>query len=164
MNPNLGAEVFVAPGARIIGEVSIGAYSSIWFNAVLRGDVHRIEVGERSNIQDNATVHVTHERFGSRIGDEVTVGHGATLHGCQIADRCLIGMGATILDGAVIADDCLVAAGALVTPGKTFPSRSLIVGSPAKVARSLNEAEVEALKKSADHYIKLAARHRHGGA
>ncbi len=160
MKPELGKNVFIAPNTSVIGEVSIGEESSIWFGSVVRGDVHFIKIGKRTNIQDMSMIHVTHYKNGDRstgnptiIGDDVTVGHKVMLHGCTVKDRCLIGMSATILDGAVIGEDSIVAAGALVTKNKTFPPRSLIMGSPAKAVKELTQEEVAELKASAERYV-----------
>ncbi|MBM4252649.1 MAG: gamma carbonic anhydrase family protein [Deltaproteobacteria bacterium] len=154
--PKLAADVFVASGAHLIGDLEIGAGSSIWFNTVVRGDVHYIRIGERTNIQDNSTVHVTGNKLPCIIGSDITVGHNVLLHACTVEDLCLIGMGAIVLDGAVISRESLVGAGAVVTPGKTFPPRSLIIGSPARVVRSLTEAEVQGLRDSAHAYVQTA--------
>jgi carbonic anhydrase/acetyltransferase-like protein (isoleucine patch superfamily) len=146
---------WVAPSADLIGEVLLGERASIWFGAVLRADNTPIAIGNGSNIQDGA---ILHSDPGSplTIGDDVTVGHRAILHGCTIGDRVLVGMGATILNGVVIADDSLVGAGALVTEGKRFPPRSLIVGVPAQVKRSLTDAEVAGLREGAEEYQRKA--------
>ena len=153
--PKLESEVMVFPGAFVIGDVTVGARSSIWFNTVVRGDVNYIRIGKDTNIQDNSMIHVTHNGNPTVIGDQVTVGHSVTLHACTIKDRVLIGMGATILDGAIINEDSFVAAGSVVTPGKEFPARSMIMGSPAKVTRQLTDKEVEGLVYSANHYINI---------
>jgi gamma-carbonic anhydrase len=157
IRPEVYPDVFVAKGAHIIGDTKIGSQSSIWFNVVVRGDVHHVRIGKRTNIQDNSTVHVTEGEAPCIIGDNVTVGHNAIIHACTIENLCLIGMGAIILDQAVIQEGSFVAAGALVTPGKTFPQYSLIMGSPAKVVRELNPKEREDLMASADHYVQTAA-------
>lgn len=154
--PELGKDVLVASGARIIGDVVAGAETNIWFNVVIRGDVNTIRIGFRSNIQDNAVVHVTRGTGPTSIGSDVTIGHSAVIHACTIEDNCLVGMGAVILDGAVIRKNSLVAAGSVVTPGKDFPPGSMIMGSPAKVARALTEKEIKSLQESADHYVQLA--------
>ncbi|MEZ4741696.1 MAG: gamma carbonic anhydrase family protein [Bdellovibrionota bacterium] len=153
--PILSKNVFVAGGVYLIGNVDIGEDSSIWFNSVLRGDVNFIKIGKRTNIQDNSVVHVTDGGNPTIIGDDVTIGHSATIHACIIEDLCLIGMGATILDGAVIQKESLVGAGSVVPPGKTYPPGSLIVGSPAKVKRQLNEKERASLLESAIHYQEI---------
>ncbi|WP_305041029.1 gamma carbonic anhydrase family protein [Geoalkalibacter sp.] len=151
--PRLEGEVFVEESARVIGDVVIGHQSSLWFNVVVRGDVNHIRIGERTNIQDGSVIHVTRHIHPTLLGDDVTVGHNVTLHGCTIGNRCLIGIGAIILDGAVIGDDCLIAAGSLVAPGTHIPSGHLALGSPARVKRALNDKELAHLKLSAENYI-----------
>jgi len=158
--PQIAENVFVAPSADVIGRTTIGKDSSIWFGVVIRGDVHRIEIGERTSIQDLSMVHVTHHKredetdgYPTIVGSDVTVGHKVMLHGCTIEDACLIGMSATILDGAVIGKESIVGAGALVTKGKIFPPRSLIMGSPAKLVRELSDEEVAELYASAKRYV-----------
>lgn len=151
--PLLGENVFVADGARIVGEVSIGEDSSIWFNAVLRGDVAPIKIGARTNIQDNAVVHGTWHKAAATLGDGVTVGHSAILHGCTIGDNCLIGMGAIVMDLAKVGANSIVGAGSLVTEGSEFPEGSLILGRPAKVVRPLKPEELAFLPKSAANYM-----------
>jgi len=148
--PQLGLGSWVAPSADVIGNVTMGKNCSIWFGYVVRGDVHYIKIGSRVNIQDLCMIHVTHYKKIDRsdgnptiIGDDVTIGHRVQLHGCTIEKACLIGMSATILDGAVIGQESIVGAGALVTKDKIFPPRSLIIGSPAKVVRELNETEIK---------------------
>lgn len=159
--PKLGERVFVDPAAVVIGDVEIGDDSSVWPCAVIRGDMHRIRVGTRTSVQDNAVLHITHasdfnpDGWPLTIGNEVTIGHGACLHGCTVGDRVLIGIGATVLDGAVIEDDVVVAAGALVPPGKTLQSGFLYVGSPCKQARPLKDSELAFFKYSAGNYVKL---------
>ncbi|MFB2551695.1 gamma carbonic anhydrase family protein [Ensifer soli] len=143
---------WVAPDADLVGDVRVGQDVGIWFKAVLRGDNEAIIVGARSNIQEGAILHTDHG-FPLTIGAGCTVGHRAILHGCTIGDNCLIGMGATILNGAVIGDNCLVGANALVTEGKVFPERSLIVGAPARVVRTLTDEAIEGLRASASHYV-----------
>ncbi len=158
--PLIGKDVFIAPSADVIGEVSIGEHSSIWFGAVLRGDVNAITIGKNSSIQDGCVVHVTHftkedksDGFATTVGDNVTVGHHVTLHGCKVEDACLIGMGSIILDGAIIGKESIVAAGSLVTRNKVFPPRSMIMGNPAKVVRELTPQEVDSLYLSAQNYV-----------
>lgn len=162
VSPSLGEKTWVAPSADVIGDVTCGEDCSIWFGCVLRADVHFIKIGNRVNIQDLSMLHVTHFKKADRsdgnptiIEDDVTIGHRVMLHGCTIKKACLIGMSATILDGAVIGEESIVGAGSLVTKGKVFPPRSLIVGSPAKVLRELNEQEVEELYASASRYVKF---------
>ena len=149
--PPLG-EWWIAPDAQIIGKVRIGADVGVWFGAVLRGDNELIDVGAGSNIQEHCVLH-TDMGFPLTIGENCTIGHRATLHGCVIGDNSLIGMGATVLNGARIGNNCLVGAGALVTEGKAFPDGSLIVGSPAKAIRQLDAAAIDGLKRSAQSYV-----------
>ena len=153
--PTLPADdrCWVAPDAQVIGRVVIGEDVGIWFGATLRGDNEPITLGARTNIQENTVIH-TDPGKPVTIGDGCTIGHGAIIHGCTIGDNSLVGMGATVLNGAVIGNNCLVGAGALVTEGKVFPDNSLIVGSPARVVRSLDDATIEGLKKSADSYVR----------
>ena len=140
--PIIADDVWVAQGARIIGDVEIGATSSVWFNCVLRGDVQEIRMGERSNIQDNSVVHVTEGGAGTYIGNDVLIGHMVLMHGCTIHDGALIGMGATIMDNVVVGKGAMIAAGSLVTPGRQIPEGVLWGGSPAKYMRDLTEAEI----------------------
>lgn len=158
--PKLDSSVFCVDSAEIIGDVEIGAESSVWFQVVIRGDVNFIRIGERTNIQDGTVVHVTHDTHPTFIGDDVTIGHNVTLHGCKIGNRCLIGMGAVIMDAAEIADDAMVAAGALVTPGTKVPSGTLYAGSPAKYKRHLSDSEISDLKQSAQNYINYVESYR----
>ena len=150
--PELGNRVFVADGACLVGEVYVGDDSSVFYNAVLRGDLAPIRVGERTNIQDNVTVHVSTD-VPTVIGNEVTVGHNAVLHACTIDDNVLIGMGAIVMDGAHIKKNCIVAAGAIVTQDKEFPEGTLIVGAPARVVRELTEDEIRKAHEGVEHYI-----------
>lgn len=158
--PKFGQASWVAPDATVIGNVTTGEACSIWFGCVVRGDVHKIVIGDRTNIQDLSMIHVTHYKkpdmsdgHPTIIGNDVTVGHRVMLHGCTIEDGCLIGMNCTILDGAVISKESIVGAGALVTGGKVFPPRSLIIGSPAKAVRQLSDLEVKELYASAKRYV-----------
>lgn len=154
--PQIADDAYIAPGARIIGRVTIGAQSSIWFNCVLRGDVGRITVGARSNIQDGSIVHVTGGRFDTHIGDDVLIGHGCIIHGCHIADHGFIGMGAVVLDGAVVEGDAMLAAGALLTPGKRVRTGELWAGRPAKLLRALSPEEIAGNRAGAAGYARLA--------
>lgn len=147
----VGDDFFVAPSASVIGRVFLGRHASVWFNAVVRGDVNDIRIGDDSNVQDTAVIHVDSDAP-CTIGRGVTIGHGATVHGCTVGDFSLIGIGATILSHAVIGEYCLVGAGALITEGKSFPDRSLIIGAPARVKRELTDEECRALEKSAAGY------------
>jgi carbonic anhydrase/acetyltransferase-like protein (isoleucine patch superfamily) len=159
-SPQFEESVFVAPSADIIGDVTIGKDSSVWFNSTIRGDVNWIEIGERSNIQDNASIHVMNQTGPTKIGNDVTIGHNAMVHGCTIHDRVLIGIHATILDEAVIESDVIVAAGTLVPPGKVLESGYMYMGSPAKKHRKLTDEEVESIQKSADNYVKYQRTYR----
>jgi carbonic anhydrase/acetyltransferase-like protein (isoleucine patch superfamily) len=151
--PQIGKDVFVAPNAAIIGNVTLGDNSSVWFNAVLRGDVMPIVIGKETNIQDGTIIHGTYKKCGTTIGERVTVGHGVILHGSTIGDRVLIGMGAVIMDHAKIASDSFIAAGSLVKEGSEFPSGVLIMGRPAAVKRELKPEELKFLNQSADNYL-----------
>lgn len=155
--PDIAKAAFIAWNAEVLGRVALGRASSVWYGAVLRGDIADIRVGDESNVQDGAVLHVD-EGQDCVIGEKVTIGHGAIVHACTIGDRCLIGMGAVILNRAVIGEDSIVGAGALVTQGKAFPPRSMILGSPAKVARPLTDEEVAGLASHAEGYAELARR------
>lgn len=154
ITPQIDESVFCVDSAEVIGDVIVGAESSLWFQVVIRGDVNYIRIGERTNIQDGTVIHVTNKTHPTVIGDEVTIGHNVTLHGCKIGHRCLIGMGAVVMDGADVADDSMVAAGALVTPGTQVPSGTLFAGAPAKYKRHLSEKEISGLQQSADNYLR----------
>jgi carbonic anhydrase/acetyltransferase-like protein (isoleucine patch superfamily) len=151
--PRLGARVFLAENASLIGDVELGDDCSIWYGAVLRADVHSIRIGARTNIQDNCTLHVTNDRWPVNIAEEVTIGHGVIAHGCTIERRALIGMGSRILDGAVIGEQALVGAGALVPEGMRVPPRTLVLGMPAKVRRPLTDEELARLDQSWKNYV-----------
>ena len=153
--PSIAEEAFIAPGTHLIGQVTIGAGSSVWFGAVLRGDNAPIVLGTRCNVQEGAVLHAD-PGFALQVGDEVTIGHQAMLHGCQIGTGTLVGIQAVVLNGAVIGEECLIGAGSLVPEGRTFPPRSLILGTPAKVVRPLTEAEVAGLRQSAATYAAKA--------
>lgn len=161
ITPTLGQRVYVDPAASVIGRVALGDDASIWPGAVLRGDVHFIRVGARSNVQDGAVVHVTHDGpyspggFPTLIGAGVTVGHAAVIHACTIEDHCLIGMHATVLDGALVKQYGFVGAGSLIAPGKVVGERELWLGNPAKFVRRLSDRQIEQLHYSADHYVRL---------
>ncbi len=157
VHPQVGRECFVADTARVIGDVVLGDACSIWYGAVVRGDVFHIRIGARTNVQDLAVLHVTTGKHATLIGEDVTIGHRAVLHGCTVGDRALIGMGAVVMDAAVIGDEAMVGAGALVTPGTVVPPRTLVVGSPARPKRELRDDELAYLRKSGSHYAKLAA-------
>lgn len=150
--PILDSSVFVAPGSKIIGEVVVGEESTIWFNAVLRGDEGLISIGKRCSIQDNSTIHL-YEGAPVIVEDEVTVGHNVILHGCKVGSRSIIGMGSTILDHAEIGEECIIGANTLIPPGKKIPPRSLVVGSPGKVVRELSDKDFEIIQLSIDTYV-----------
>jgi carbonic anhydrase/acetyltransferase-like protein (isoleucine patch superfamily) len=149
--------VFLAPTAVVIGDVVIGEGSSVWFGAVVRGDIHSIRIGRRVNVQDMVMIHVDSPNHPTRIADDVTLGHRAIVHGCTIEEGCLIGMGSAIMNGAVIGEGSLVAAGAVVTQDKSIPPGSLVAGIPGKVLRQLSGEEVGGLRRHAQHYAELAA-------
>jgi len=153
--PRVHPSAFVAPGAHVIGEVDLGMASSVWFNVVLRGDINRIAVGERTNIQDGSVVHVTHA-LPALIGSDVTVGHMAMIHGCKVEDACLIGMNAILLDGARVGPGSLVAAGSVVREGFVVPPGMLAAGVPARLVRELSAAEREEILRSAVQYVEYA--------
>lgn len=155
-SPRIGSEVFIADTAVVIGDVDIGDQSSIWYNVVIRGDINSIRVGKRTNLQDGTVVHVDHEQYSVQIGDDVTIGHNATVHGCTIESRCLIGMGATLLSGAKIESEAIVAAGSVVLENQTVPAGTLVAGVPAKPIRNVTDAEIEKIEQSARHYIAYA--------
>jgi carbonic anhydrase/acetyltransferase-like protein (isoleucine patch superfamily) len=161
--PRIAASAFVAEGAVVAGDVEIGEESSIWFGAVVRGDVNHVRIGARTNIQDQSVVHVTSGTHPTVIGDDVTVGHRVVLHGCTVRDRCLVGIGAIVLDGAVVGPDAMIGAGALVPPGMVVPPGKLVLGAPAKVKRDLTPEELAFFRTSAARYAGYAARYRGGG-
>lgn len=155
---------YVAPGADIIGDVTLGEESSVWYQCVLRGDINRIVIGPRSNVQDGTVVHLADD-YGVEVGELVTVGHKAMLHACTIADEVLVGMGAIVLDGAEVGPRCIIGAGALITGGKKIPEGSLVLGSPAKVVKTLSLEEQRGIRKWAEKYVAVARgyRERAGG-
>ena len=155
--PQLGHDVYISENAMVIGEVTLGDKVNIWFGAVIRGDMHYIKIGNRTNIQDNSVVHVTTAVSPTTIGANVTVGHGAIIHGCTIGDDCLIGMGAILMDDEVIGAGSLVGAGALIPPSMIIPENSLVVGSPGKVVREVKTAEKDMIFERPQEYIDLAA-------
>jgi gamma-carbonic anhydrase len=153
VSPRVHPTAYVDASAQVIGDVHIGAESSVWMNAVVRGDVHRIRIGDRSNVQDGTVVHVMHRTHPTTIGNDVTVGHAAIVHGCTLGDRILIGMGAILLNGATVGSDSIVAAGSLLTEESRFPPRSLVMGSPAKLKRQLTEGEVASILQFSERYV-----------
>ncbi|HMI86135.1 MAG TPA: gamma carbonic anhydrase family protein [Polyangiaceae bacterium] len=158
--PALGRDVFIAPGAYVIGKVTLGDESSVWFGAVLRGDVGAIVIGARTNIQDLSVIHMTGGVSDVRIGDDVTVGHRVTLHGCDIGHRCLVGMGSILLDGVRVGDDSVIAAGSLITSRMVIPAGSLVLGRPAKVLRPATAQEKRLGIEGAAHYVENARTYR----
>jgi carbonic anhydrase/acetyltransferase-like protein (isoleucine patch superfamily) len=162
--PRLGRSVFVAPTAAVIGRVVLGDQASVWFGTVVRGDVGPIEVGPRSNIQDNCVVHVTEGRSGVWIGADVVIGHRAIVHECRVEDLALIGMGCVLLDGAVVGRGAIVAAGAVLREGQVVPPLALVAGVPAEVRKMLPEGSLDARRAHARHYVELARRYLDGGA
>ncbi len=163
--PQLGERVFVDASAVVLGDVEIGSDSSVWPLVVIRGDMHSIRIGERSSVQDGSVLHITHagpfnpQGFPLNIGDEVTIGHNVTLHGCSLGNRILVGMGSIIMDGAVVQDEVVIGAGSLVPPGKVLESGYLYVGSPVKQARALTDKERSYFSYSAANYVRLKDQH-----
>lgn len=157
--PQLGSQVFLAPFVVIVGDVFLGERSSVWYHAVVRGDVNFVRIGRGVNLQDHAMIHVTSDTYPTRIGDAVTVGHAAVIHGATLGDGCLVGIGARVLDGAVIGEEAMVGAGSVVPPGMVVPPRVLVVGSPARVQRPLSAEECGHGRRVAAHYEELARRH-----
>ena len=151
--PRIHPTAYIDDSAQVIGDVEIGEQSSVWMTVVIRGDVHQIRIGRRSNVQDGTIVHVMKDTHATVIGDDVTIGHAAVVHGCTIEDRCLVGMGAILLNGARIGSGSMVAAGTLVVEGMQVPPRSLVMGSPGKVKRGLTDAEVDEIQMYADRYV-----------
>lgn len=159
IDPNINSTHYIADGAVIIGNVEMGDHVNVWFNTVIRGDVHKITIGENTNVQDLSMLHVTSE-FSLNIGKNVTIGHSCILHGCTVGDGSLIGMGAKVLDGAVIGSKCLVAAGSVVPPGKKYPDGVMIMGAPAKVVRELKQEEIENISNHYKSYLETADSYR----
>jgi len=158
--PVLAEGAWVAPGATVVGDVTLGEGASVWYGAVVRADVLPVRIGRGANVQDNAVLHVTTGRSPTVIGEGVTIGHAAVLHGCTVHDRALVGIGAIVLDDAVVGEEAMVGAGALVTPGTVIPPRMLALGSPARPVRSLTDTELAMLRASGPHYVALARQHR----
>lgn len=155
MKKEYDSSIFIAEGARVVGDIEMGKNCSVWFNAVIRADNHNIIIGEGTNIQDNVVLHVDKDDI-LRIGSNVTIGHGAIVHGCTISDNCIIGMGSIIMNGAVVGKNCIVGAGALVTEGTVIPDNSIVVGSPCKKIKDVSREGEEQIAHSAKHYIELA--------
>lgn len=160
VRPTIDETAFIAPNATIIGDVEIGAETGIWFGCVIRGDVHEIRIGSRTNIQDLTMVHVAKGKFGTYIGDDVTIGHSAVIHACTLEDRSFVGMSATVMDGCVIEQGAMLGAGALLAPGKRIPAGELWAGVPARKVRDLTQEEIEFFKVSADRYADLGQEYR----
>ena len=158
-DPVIPESAYIAEGAVVIGDTTLGEQSSIWPGCVVRADINSIVIGDRTNIQDGSILHLADD-YGVSIGNDVTVGHGAIIHACEIEDECLIGMGATIMDGSVIGRNCIIGAGALVTGGTRIPPGSLAMGSPATIVRSLSKAEQSSINKWALKYVSVAAAHK----
>jgi gamma-carbonic anhydrase len=155
VTPTIAASVFVDESAQIIGNVIIGDESSVWMNAVVRGDVNAVRIGRRTNLQDGTIVHVMHDpSHETVVGDEVTVGHGVILHGCTVEDRCLVGMGAILLNGSRVGTGSIIGAGTLLPEGTRVPPRSLVMGSPGRVRRELTDEELAFIRASADNYVR----------
>lgn len=162
--PTIHDTAFIAPGTHVIGDAQIGERASIWFNCVVRADVHSIRIGARSNVQDGSIVHVTGGKFGTFIGDDVLIGHQCVIHGCRIENEAFIGMGATVMDGCVIERGAMLGAGSLLSPGKTIKSGQLWLGRPARYVRDLTPEEIEANRASVLHYVELAAEYHASAA
>lgn len=160
ITPKVHPTAFLTEGVKIIGDVEIGEYSSVWYNTVIRGDVHFIRIGNRSNIQDLSMLHVTHDYFPLSIGNSVTIGHSVSIHGATIKDNILIGIGAIVLDGAIINSNSLIAAGTLVKEGFEVPEGVLLAGVPGKIIRDLKTEEIERITENANNYVKYMATYR----
>ncbi|MFO0583585.1 MAG: gamma carbonic anhydrase family protein [Anaeromyxobacter sp.] len=158
--PRLAEGVWLADDAVVVGDVELGRDASLWYGVVVRGDVNFVRIGARTNVQDLTVIHVSSGTHPTVLGEEVTVGHRAVLHGCTVQDRALVGIGAIVLDGAVVGEEAMVGAGALVPPGTIVPPRTLVLGAPARPKRALTPEEVAGLSRSAAHYVEYAARHR----
>jgi gamma-carbonic anhydrase len=152
--PKIDETVFLASGVKIVGDVSIGKNSNIWYNCVIRGDVHYVKIGEDTNVQDCSMLHVTNGKYPLNIGNKVTIGHSVKLHGCTLQDLCFIGIGAIVLDGVVVEEKSMVAAGSVVKPNFIVPAGKLVAGVPARVVRDLTNAEIEDFTKSSERYMK----------
>jgi len=151
--PKIAKTAFVEQSAQVIGDVEVGEHSSLWFNCVVRGDVYSIRIGSETNVQDGTVIHVTSGEYGTVLGNQVTIGHNAVLHGCTIKDRSLIGIGAIILDDVTVGEESFVAAGSLVTPGMVIPPRSMVMGAPARIRREVTEDEIARINMHWQHYV-----------
>ncbi len=161
--PRLHDSVFAVESALVVGDVEVGEQASLWFGVVVRGDVNFIRIGARTNVQDHAVLHVTSRTHPTVVGDDVTIGHRVTLHGCTVKDRCLIGIGAVVMDGAVVGEDAMVGAGALVPPNMIVPKGTLALGSPARVKRDLTDDEIAFFRTSAQNYVRCAQQYLEEG-
>jgi carbonic anhydrase/acetyltransferase-like protein (isoleucine patch superfamily) len=161
--PRIHSDAWLAPGAVVVGDVEIGQDSSLWYGVVARGDVHSIRIGARTNVQDNSVLHVTKGRFACILGDEVTVGHRAVVHGCTVRDGALVGIGAVVLDGVVVGEGALIGAGCVVAPGTTIPPKSLVLGVPGRVVRSLTDEESAMQRQRTLEYVDNARAHAASG-
>jgi gamma-carbonic anhydrase len=160
ITPHIAQTAFIEASAQVIGDVHVGEHSSVWFNCVLRGDVHYIRIGHHTNIQDGTIIHVTSGRFATLLGDCVTVGHAAVLHGCTVKDRVLVGIGAIVLDNVTVGEESFIAAGSLVTPGTVIPPRSIVMGAPAKVRREVTDEEVALINRHWQNYVEYKANYQ----
>lgn len=158
--PTIHETAFIAPGTHVIGDVHVGASSSLWFNCVVRGDVNVIRIGARTNLQDGSIVHVTNGKFGTFIGDDVLIGHQCVIHGCRLENGSFVGMSSTIMDGCVLEPGAMLGAGSLLSPGKTIKSGQLWLGRPARYVRDLTPQEIDGNRKAVEHYVNLAAAYR----
>lgn len=154
--PEVHETVFLAPGVKLIGDLKIGEHSSVWYNTVIRGDMHYVKIGSHTNIQDSSMLHVTHGKAPLNIGNRVTIGHAVKLHGCTLKDLCFVGIGAVILDDAIVEENSMVAAGAVLPPGFIVPSGKIVGGVPAKVLRDLTKEEIKDIADSADRYVQYS--------
>jgi gamma-carbonic anhydrase len=161
--PQLHDTVFAVESAVVVGDVVVGEQASLWFGAIVRGDVNYVRIGARTNVQDHAVLHVTSKTHPTVVGDDVTLGHRVTLHGCTIRDRCLVGIGAIVMDGAVVGEESMVGAGALVPPGMVVPPRTLALGAPAKVKRALSAEEIAFFRTSSQNYVSYAQQYLREG-
>ncbi|BFU95032.1 MAG: Protein YrdA [Nitrospira sp.] len=164
ITPTVPASCYVEDTGIVIGDVAMGENCSVWFHAVIRGDVHFIRIGHRTNVQDLSMLHVTHDTHPLIIGDDVTIGHSVVLHGCTIKDRVLVGMGSIVMDGAQIGEDSVIGAGSLITEGTVVPPKSLVLGSPARVKRPVTEKELAWISESAQNYVRYARLYMGGGS
>lgn len=157
ITPSIGEHSWIAPNATLVGDIKMGNYCTVWFNAAVRGDVNSIEIGEHTNIQDGVVIHCTYQKFKTTIGNHVSIGHNAIVHGCTIQDNVLVGMGAIIMDGAVVGEGSIIAAGAIVTQGTQIPPGSIYAGNPAKLLKQVNEGHKAMIERTARNYLTYAS-------